>query len=140
MGVDKTCNNICYNIQMIKKLSLLLSLLSPSILFANSQYTDGYSNAISILMFYSVVSAVALGIVTSIIVIINGRRMKGGIFGGALKYLGIGMLIVLAGTVASIFPSLTPQYLDGVLPSILSTVGYVTMAIAATKILKVTRV
>jgi len=137
--VDKTGHNICYNIDMIKNLFIFISLFFPSILLAGSHSIIDYSEPVLILTFYSVISAVALGIVTSVIVIINGRRMKGGVFGGALKYLGVGMLVVLAGTVVSLFPSFIPPYLQGVLPSILSTIGYVIMAIAASKILKVTR-
>lgn len=124
---------------MIKRLFILISLFLPSLLFAESNVSADYSDPAFILTFYSVTSAVALGIVTSIIVIINGRRMKGGIFGSALVFLGIGMLIVLAGTVTSLPFSFVPQYTQGVLSSILSTIGYVTMAIAASRILKVTR-
>jgi len=124
---------------MLKKLIILASLSLPEILFAAGSTTLDYSEPISILMFYSMISAVALGIVTSIIVIVNGRRMKGGVFGGALKYLGVGMLIVLTGTIVSFSPSFIPVYMQGVAPSVLNTVGYIIMAIAATKILSVTK-
>ena len=126
---------------MVKRFFLLFSLFFPGVLFAaGDSFTADYSDTVLILTFYSVISAVALGAVTSIIIIINGRRMRGGVFGGALKYLGVGMLIVLAGTVVSFFPMITPQYLQGALPSILNTIGYIIMAFAANNILKATRV
>lgn len=125
---------------MFKRLLFLTALLLPGVAFAGSHSdVSYYSGPILILTFYSVVSAVTLGIITSVIVIINGRRMKGGVFGSALKYLGIGMFIVLMGTVVSFSPALVPQYLQGTLPSILNTIGYVIMAIAANNILKITK-
>lgn len=123
---------------MIKQATILTGILFPGILFAQSQIPIDYAGPISILTFYSLISAVALGVVTSIIVLINGRRMKGGILGGALTSLGIGMFIVLAGTITYLFPSLVPGGMQGVFPNILNTVGYVVMAIAASRLLKVT--
>lgn len=125
---------------MIERLFFLISLFLPTAIFASENIVPAdYSEPVLILTFYSVASAVALGIVTSVIIIINGRRMKGGVFGGALKYLGIGMLIVILGTISSFPLSFIPQYLQGVLPSILNTIGYIIMAVAANSILKVTK-
>ncbi len=142
VGVDKNIETFdtIYNMNIFKRIFILaVFLFTPSVSFAGTHSLDSYAGAVSILMFYSLASAVALGVVTSIIVIVNGRRMKGGIFGGALKYLGVGMLIVLAGTVVSFFPTLVAEPLRNIIPSVLSTIGYVVMAIAASKILKVTK-
>lgn len=114
-------------------------MVAPAVLFAQGTIDVDYSGVISILMIYSLISAVVLGIVTSIVVIINGRRMKGGIVGGALNYLGIGMFIVLVGSVSVFFPAYIPAYFQGVLPNILNTIGYVVMAIAASKLLNATK-
>jgi len=124
---------------MIKRFFVFATLLFPVVSSAANDSIVDYSEPILILTFYSVVSAVALGIITSIVIIVNGRRMRGGVFGGALIYLGIGMLIVLTGTIASFSPSSLPSSMQGVLPSILNTIGYVTMAFAANKILSVTK-
>jgi len=123
---------------MIKKIMIIATLVFPGLLFAQQAQID-YSEPISILAAYSLASAVVLGIVTSIVVLVNGRRMRGGIFGRALNYLGVGMLIVLVGTITPLFSSITPTSLEGALPSILNTVGYVIMAFAATKLLRATR-
>jgi len=125
---------------MIKRLFFLTSLFLPTTLFAFGDVVQAdYTGPVLILTFYSVASAVALGIVTSVVIIINGRRMKGGVFGSALKYLGVGMLIVILGTISSFHFSFIPTYLQGVLPSVLNTIGYIIMAVAANNILKVTK-
>lgn len=124
---------------MIKQIIIFVSIFTPSVLFAQTQVTIDYAGPISILMSYSLVSAIALGVVTSIIVLINGRRMKGGVFGGVLTLLGIGMFIVLAGTISFLFPSIVPNSMQGVFPNMLNTFGYVIMAIAASRLLKVTK-
>lgn len=124
---------------MIKQIIVFVSIFAPSVLFAQSQVSVDYAGPVTILTLYSLISAVALGIVTSIIVLINGRRMRGGVFGGALTSLGVGMFIILTGTVVSIFPSIVPNGIQGVFPNILNTIGYVIMAIAASRLLKVTK-
>lgn len=125
---------------MFRKIIIIAVMALPGILYAQEELPVDYSEPISILTWYSLASAIALGVVTSVVVIINGRRMKGGVFGGALYYLGIGMFIVLVGTISSFFPSIAPEYLEGTLPNLLNTIGYVIMAIAASRLLRATRV
>lgn len=121
----------------MKYIVFIISLfLTPVVSFA--QEVD-YSETTSILMMYSLGSAVVIGIITSIIVLINGRRMKGGIFGSTLTYFGVGMFIVLLGSVLMVFPSIIPDYMENSLPSILNTVGYVIIAVAANKLLNATK-
>lgn len=115
---------------------LAFLLFAPSVSFA--QQID-YSDTISILTIYSLTSAVLVGVITSVIVLVNGRRMKGGIFGSTLTYFGVGMLIVLVGSVFMINTSLFPDYMMHSLPSIVNTIGYVVIAIAGNKLLHVTK-
>jgi len=124
---------------MIKQIIVFVSIFAPSVLLAQSQVSVDYAGPVTILTLYSLISAVALGVVTSIIVLINGRRMRGGVFGGALTSLGVGMFIILTGTIVSLFPSIVPNGVQGVFPNILNTIGYVIMAIAASRLLKVTK-
>lgn len=121
---------------MIKLITIVSSLLLPSVLFAQTTPAS-YSNAYSILNMYSFISVVAIGVITSTIVLINAKKMGGGVFGDALGYFGIGMLVVLAGIVVSLGIAIFSKQSMGILGNIFYIIGYVLMAIAADKIRKV---
>ncbi|GMQ95004.1 MAG: hypothetical protein BMS9Abin13_114 [Patescibacteria group bacterium] len=117
------------------KISIIISLLLPSVSFAQ----DAYSGATLILSSYSFISAIAVGILTSIMVLINARKMKGGIFGSVLYYIGVGMLFVIGGFAASFLSLEFPVYVTNMLRDILFIAGYVIMAIGAGKLFHITR-
>jgi len=90
-----------------------------------------------ILSSYSLASALIVGIATSVLVAINARKMKGGIFGQVLEYFSVGMFIVLLGFVAGEFSFgiLSNSVIAGAIHDVLYIIGYVIMAIAAQKLL-----
>ncbi len=108
----------------------------PSILFAEES-SSGYSNAYFILNAYSFLSVLIIGIITSVIVLVNAKKMSGGIFGDALGYFGIGMLVMLAGIVVSLSVSMSAGQSIGVVGNMFYIIGYILMAIAADKIRKI---
>lgn len=106
--------------------------------FLFTQQVD-YSTPISILSTYTILSAIAVGIITSAIVLINARRMKGGVFGSAMNYFGVGMIIVLTGFSITFLNLPFSDYLTQTVNDTLYITGYVSMAIAASKIFNATK-
>jgi len=106
--------------------------------FIFTQQID-YSAPVYILSTYTLLSAITVGIITSAVVLINARRMKGGVFGSAMNYFGIGMLIVLAGFSVTFLQLPLSDYFAQTINDILYITGYVTMAIAASKIFNATK-
>ena len=89
-----------------------------------------------VLQTYALISAIIVAGATSFIVFRNARKMRGGIFGTVLNYFGIGMIVVLGGFVVEAYPSLIPVGEVGTVTNILFIIGYILMAVAATKLSK----
>ncbi len=90
-------------------------------------------------LFYSLSlwSTIIIMFVTSAMVWIGGRQMKGGVFGKVLTYFSIGMMLVVLGFVSGspFTQNISSLYLKLVHDS-LYIVGYILMGIAASKLLK----
>ena len=86
-----------------------------------------------ILQTYALGSALVVALVTSIVVFRNARKMKGGVFGKVLNYFGFGMVVVLIGHIVDAHPSLVPVENVSTIDNTLFIIGYILMAIAATK-------
>jgi len=108
----------------------------PVVSMAQGQYVD-YSGAYSILNMYSFASVLLVGAITSIIVLINAKKMSGGIFGDALGYFGVGMLVMLAGITVSLGVAIFSKETIGIVGNLFYIIGYILMAIAADKIRRI---
>jgi len=121
---------------MMSRIFLFSALIFPIPLFASA--TEAITETtLFILSSYSLASALIVGIATSVLVAINARKMKGGIFGQVLEYFSVGMFIVLLGFVAGEFSFgiLSNSVIAGAIHDVLYIIGYVIMAIAAQKLL-----
>ncbi len=118
---------------MTKTAIIILSLFLPGVLFAQESFVD-YSDTYSILNMYSFLSVIIIGGITSIIVLVNARKMSGGIFGDALGYFGVGMLVMLAGITVSLGVAIFSKETIGIIGNMFYIIGYILMAIAADKI------
>ena len=112
-----------------------------SLFWGNISYASGFDmtsaevEAIApILNIYIVISTVIIAILTIVVVFQNARKMKGGVFSVVLGYFGMGMTAVFLGFSVSILPILSLGGVGEVIHQILFIVGYVCMAIAATKL------
>ncbi len=90
-----------------------------------------------VLQTYVLVSAIIVALVTCVVVFRNAKMMKGGIFGKVLNYFGMGMAAVFIGYIANAYPSLVSFMAVedvGILSNSLVIIGYIFMAVAATKL------
>lgn len=87
-----------------------------------------------ILETYALTSVIVVACVTSIVVLRSARKMKGGVFGTVLNFFGLGMVAVLAGYIMTNYPALISFNDNGLVAYVLFILGYVLMAVAATKL------
>lgn len=85
---------------------------------------------------YTLISAIVIAVVATIVVFRNAQKMKGGVFSIVLRHFGIGMVAILFSFIASSqYTFLSVDDADMV-SNILFIVGYVFMALAAVKMHK----
>lgn len=118
----------------MKKILLVAPLLfTPALLFAES---EGYLNTLvsDLAPRLSLWSAIIVAFAASVMVFVNARSMKGGVFGTVLNYFAIGMVFILGSFVVvslNIFDS--PGFAKTA-NNILFILGYIIMALAANKL------
>lgn len=90
----------------------------------------------TILNYYTFASALFVGITTSILVFLNSRKMKGGIFGTVLRYFSFGMILLLISFMINSFGNPSASEIDTtkIVQDVLFIVSYTTMAIASSKL------
>ncbi len=138
-------NNMLYNNRLtgvasngMKYLAVLSLMLLPAI--ASAGVADVFvriEDNSGLFALVSLWSTIIIMVVTSAMVWIGGRQMRGGVFGTVLTYFSAGMVLVVLGFVSGLpltekIPSL---YLKLTHDS-LYLVGYILMGIAASKLLK----
>jgi hypothetical protein len=82
-------------------------------------------------------STIIIAFVTSAMVWIGGRTMRGGVFGRVLVYFSVGMTLIFLGFVTEVpwVASISPLYVK-LAHSSLYILGYISMGIAANKLLR----
>lgn len=124
----------------MKYIVLCAALLSPFLVFAAgdtwiklAQFEDNSRLFASL----SLWSTIIIAFVTSAMVWVGGRSMRGGVFGRVLTYFSIGMTLVFFGfvTEAPWASGISPLYLS-LVHSSLYILGYIFMGVAANKLLK----
>ena len=114
---------------------LLMMFLTPLTVFGN---TNEVNSTVVILGYYTLASVVVIGMTTSILVLINARKMKGGVFGKVLEYFSAGMFLLLLGFIVSSISFSTNEgvgFIAKTMHDILYILGFIIMAIAARKLL-----
>ncbi|MCK5095742.1 MAG: hypothetical protein KAR24_00075 [Candidatus Pacebacteria bacterium] len=121
----------------MKKIIISISLfLFTFVNIAHAEYLFSLEEITAmsgILKTYALGSALIIAAATSIIVFRNARKMRGGVFGKVLNYFGVGMTVVLIGYTIGEYPSLIPIEDVSTVDNALFIIGYILMAIAATK-------
>lgn len=101
--------------------------------------SDSYIQAETVLTNYVFWSAVLVGALAVFMVFANAHKMKGGLFGTVLSLFGTGMLIVL---VSYMLGSEALQLIGKMqhVSDVLLILGFVTMALAASRLSSITNV
>lgn len=105
----------------------------PSVVSAQEwiSYVGGTLSILDVYIFWStiVLAIVAIGMVFS-----NAIKMKGGVFATVLNFFGSGMTVTFLGYITMTCPFLRDISFAGLLSDILFIIGYVLMAIAASRL------
>ncbi len=120
-------------------ISFLMSFLCVHTVYA-ADFAFSTSEVVAmsrVLQTYALVSAAIVALVTCIVVFRNAKTMKGGVFSKVLNHFGVGMVIVFVGYISYAYPTLIPFIAIediGTLSNSLVIIGYIFMAVAATKL------
>lgn len=97
---------------------------------------DGYAYASAFTGNFSLLLSIIIGIIATFIVFRAAKKLGGGLFGSVLNYVGIGLSLIVLGTIATV---VDPWY-TGLGFNVVSTVcfalGYIFTVIGANKLLK----
>lgn len=121
----------------MKKILLVVSLLfTPALLFAES---EGYLNTLmsDLAPRLSLWSAIIVAFAASVMVFVNARSMKGGIFGTVLNYFAAGMVLILGSFIVVSLNVFGSEGFAKTVNNILFILGYIIMALAANKLSQV---
>lgn len=126
----------------MKKFIYFFMFLFPISLFAESSWYEFSEDTIFILNTYSLISAVLVGLIASILVWRNARSMKGGLLGKVLGYFTAGMIVALVAYIVNAYGTFAGgrAALYGVSYDVLFIASYIIMAIAAQKLSSITGV
>lgn len=118
----------------MKKILLVASLLFiPTLLFAASE--DYINTLVSDLApRLSLWSAIIVAFAASVMVFVNARSMKGGIFGTVLNYFAVGMILILGSFLVASLNVFGTEGIAKTANNILFILGYIIMALAANKL------
>lgn len=117
--------------RIVQAATIGAAIFAPFTAFAQEDAMDSYSFVNSL----SLWGAVIIGLVASIMVLMNAKKMQGGMFGGVLKYFGIGMFLVVLGFLAVVVPPWADGNVIMRVHDLAFVIGYIFMAMGAKKLL-----
>lgn len=85
---------------------------------------------------FSLLLSMVIGIIATFLVFRSAKKLGGGLFGSVLNYIGVGMLLIVLGT---IFTVADPWFVDfwvNIIGTTCFALGYIFMVIGANKLLK----
>lgn len=97
---------------------------------------DTISYASDIVSKSSLWIGILIGIIATVLVFRSAGKMGGGLFGGVLHLFGIGMIMIVAGTLSVVFASWIPANFLELTRTVLFSTGYVLMVLGANRLLK----
>ncbi len=126
---------------MRKFLLFCVASLVPSVsVFAQGREvpmtSDGYAYASMFAGDFSLLLSIVIGLIATFLVFRSAKKLRGGLFGIVLNYIGVGMSLVVFGTLSSVVGQWSGEFWLNILSTVLFAVGYIFMVISANKLLK----
>jgi hypothetical protein len=124
----------------IKYLILTICATLPNLVLAQSWEgnipDDSYAYASVFAGNFSLLLSILIGIIATSLVFRAAKKLGGGLFGLVLKYIGIGMLLVVLGTISTVVDQWFVSFWFSILSITLFALGYIFIVIGANKLLK----
>lgn len=126
---------------MRKFLLFCVASLLPSVtVFAQGREVpttdDGFAYASMFAGDFSLLLSIVIGLIATFLVFRSAKKLRGGLFGIVLNYIGVGMSLVVFGTLSSVVGQWSGEFWLNILSTVLFAVGYIFMVISANKLLK----
>lgn len=117
-------------------LMLLVAGLTLPFIVGAQEWLNFVGGTLLLLDTYVFWSTIVLAAVAVGLVLHNASKMRGGVFGSALKLFGFGMALSLLGYLSTQYVQHVPGGLGDFLSDTFFILGYVLMAVAASKLAK----
>jgi ABC-type spermidine/putrescine transport system permease subunit II len=124
---------------MKKILIIAPILLAPLTLFAqqwNMQIDDQFAYASLFAGNFSLLLSIVIGLIATFLVFRSAKKLGGGLFGLVLNYIGIGVLMVVFGTIATVMSLWSGSLWANIISTVCFAIGYIFVVIGANKLLK----
>lgn len=117
-----------------------IGILQPIITLAQTWYVpqseDNYAYASIFAGNFSLLLSIVIGAIATVIVFRAARKLGGGLFGAVLNYIGIGMMLIVFGTIATVVGPLFTGFWLNLVSTICFAIGYIFTVIGANKLFK----
>ena len=115
---------------------ILLPILTLAQQVGSGVFNDEIAYASVFTGNFSLLLSLVIGIIANFTVFQSAKKLKGGLFGSVLNYIGIGMSLVILGTLSTIIDPLIIGSWFNVAGTVLFSMGYIFMVIGANKLFK----
>jgi hypothetical protein len=85
---------------------------------------------------FSLLLSIVIGIIATSLVLRAAKKLGGGLFGLVLNYIGVGMFLIVLGTLFSIAGPWFEGFWVNIIGTAFFAVGYICMVLGANKLLK----
>lgn len=126
----------------MKKFFLLstLAIVGPVTAVAQNNVVqipeDGFAYASVFASSFSLFLSILIGMIATFIVFRAAKKLGGGLFGSVLNYIGIGMSLIVLGTITAIINPLYTGFGFNIVSTVCFAMGYIFTVIGANKLLK----
>lgn len=121
-------------------LSIIFWILGPVVASAQSWEgqipDDGFAYASVFAGNFSLLLSVVIGIIATFIVFRSAKKLGGGLFGSVLNYFGVGVLLIVLGTIATVVDPWFSGLGFNVVSMVFFALGYIFAVVGANKLLK----
>jgi len=85
---------------------------------------------------FSLLLSVVIGFIATFLVFRSAKNLGGGLFGLVLNYIGIGVLLIVLGTIATIMALWSGVWWANIASTVCFAIGYIFVVIGANRLLK----
>lgn len=104
--------------------------------FDNQISNDGFAYASIFAGNFSLLLSIVIGIIATYLVFRVAQKLGGGLFGSVLNYIGVGMLLIVLGTISTLADSWFTGLWFNISSIAFFATGYIFMVVGANKLLR----
>jgi hypothetical protein len=101
-----------------------------------SASNDSYAYASVFAGNFSLLLSIVIGMIATFLVFRSAKKLGGGLFGSVLNYIGVGMLLIVLGTISTIIDPWFVGFWLNIVSTAFFALGYISMVLGANKLLK----